>query len=46
MPYINRAKTKTDGTTAVMLRITIDGRKTVMATDSVALQTNGTRRTA
>lgn len=32
MPYINRAKTKTDGTTAVMLRITIDGRKTVMAT--------------
>lgn len=32
MPYINRAKTKADGTTAVMLRITIDGKKTVMAT--------------
>ena len=33
MPYINRAKTRTDGTTAVLLRITIDGRKTVMTTD-------------
>jgi site-specific recombinase XerD len=32
MPYINRAKTKADGTTAVMLRITIDGKKTVIAT--------------
>ena len=32
MPYINRAKTRADGTTAVMLRITIDGKKTVMAT--------------
>ena len=33
MPYINRTKTRTDGTTAVLLRITIDGRKTVMTTD-------------
>ena len=32
MPYINRAKAKTDGMTTVMLRITIDGKKTVMAT--------------
>ena len=32
MPYINRAKTRADGTTAVMLRITVDGKKTVMAT--------------
>jgi hypothetical protein len=32
MPYINKAKTRADGTTAVMLRITIDGKKTVMAT--------------
>lgn len=32
MPYINKAKTRADGTTAVMLRITNDGKKTVMAT--------------
>lgn len=30
--YINRAKVKTDGTTAVMCRITIDGKQTVLAT--------------
>ena len=33
MPYINRAKTRADGTTAILLRITIDGKKTVMTTD-------------
>jgi hypothetical protein len=31
--YINRSKVKADGTTAVMSRITIDGKKTVMTTD-------------
>ena len=31
--YINRAKVKADGTTAIMCRITIDGRSTVLATD-------------
>ncbi len=33
MPYINRAKTRADGTTAILLRITIDGKKTVMTKD-------------
>ena len=33
MPYINRAKTRADGTTAILLRITIDGKKTVMTTE-------------
>ena len=33
MPYINRAKTRADGTAAILLRITIDGKKTVMTTD-------------
>ena len=33
MPYINRAKTRADGTTAILLRITIDSKKTVMTTD-------------
>lgn len=33
MPYINRAKIRADGTTAILLRITIDGKKTVMTTD-------------
>lgn len=32
MPYINKAKTRADGRTAVMMRITIDGRKTVIST--------------
>ena len=31
--YINRAKVKTDGTTAVMCRITIDGKSTTLTTD-------------
>ena len=31
--YINRAKVKTDGTTAVMCRITIDGKNTALTTD-------------
>lgn len=31
--YINRAKVKADGTTAVMCRITIDGRSTALTTD-------------
>jgi len=35
MPYINRAKTRADGTTSVLLRITIDGKKTVMTTDFI-----------
>ena len=35
MPYINRAKTRADGTTAILLRITIDGKKTVMTTDFI-----------
>ena len=30
--YINRGKVKTDGTTAVLCRITIDGKQTVMST--------------
>lgn len=30
--YINRSKIKTDGTTAVMCRITIDGRNTAITT--------------
>ena len=30
--YINRNKVKTDGTTAVMCRITIDGKSSVIAT--------------
>ena len=33
MPYISRVKTRADGTTAVLLRITIDGKKTVVTTD-------------
>ena len=32
MPYINRAKTRADGTTAIMLRINIARKKTVIAT--------------
>ena len=32
VPYINRAKIRADDTIAVMLRITIDGTKTVMST--------------
>lgn len=32
LPYINRQKVKADGTTAIMCRITIDGKKSVIAT--------------
>ena len=32
LPYINRSKVKTDGTTAVLCRITIDGKQTVIST--------------
>ena len=32
LPYINRSKTKADGTTAVLCRITIDGKQTVIST--------------
>lgn len=32
LPYINRQKIKADGTTAIMCRITIDGKKSVIAT--------------
>ena len=31
--YINRSKVRVDGTTAIMCRITIDGKKSVFATD-------------
>ena len=30
--YINRNKIKADGTTAIMCRVTIDGKSTVLAT--------------
>lgn len=30
--YINRGKTRSDGTTSVLCRITVDGKSTVMAT--------------
>lgn len=32
MPYINRGKARADGTTAVLCRITIDGKQTVIST--------------
>lgn len=32
LPYINRSKVKADGTTAVLCRITIDGKSSTMAT--------------
>ena len=32
LPYINRSKTKADGTTAVLCRITINGKQTVIST--------------
>lgn len=32
LPYINRSKIKADGTTAVLCRITIDGKQTVIST--------------
>ncbi len=32
LPYINRSKTKADGTTAVLCRITIDGKQTAIST--------------
>ena len=32
LPYINRSKVKVDGTTAVLCRITIDGKSSTMAT--------------
>ena len=44
MPYINKAKTRADGTTAVMLRITSDGQKTDMATGIYCSQTSGIQR--
>lgn len=31
LPYINRSKVKADGTTAVLCRITIDGKQTVIS---------------
>lgn len=30
LPYINRSKIKADGTTAVLCRITIDGKQTAI----------------
>lgn len=32
LPYINRSKIKADGTTAVLCRITIDGKQTAIST--------------
>lgn len=32
LPYINRSKVKADGTTAILCRITIDGKSSTMAT--------------
>ena len=32
LPYINRNKVKADGTTAILCRITIDGKQTVIST--------------
>ena len=32
LPYINRSKVKADGTTAVLCRITVDGKSSTMAT--------------
>lgn len=32
LPYINRSKIKADGTTAVLCRITIDGKQAVIST--------------
>ena len=32
LPYINRGKARADGTTAVLCRITIDGKQTVIST--------------
>ena len=32
LPYINRSKVKADGTTAVLCRITIDGKQTAIST--------------
>ncbi|WP_251623096.1 site-specific integrase [Odoribacter lunatus] len=32
LPYINRSKVKADGTTAVLCRITVDGKQTVVST--------------
>ena len=32
LPYINRSKVKADGTTAILCRITIDGKQTAIST--------------
>ncbi len=40
--YINRGKIKADGTTAVMCRITIDGRNTAITTGYAASRKTGT----
>ena len=32
LPYINRSKVRADGTTAVLCRITIDGKQTAIST--------------
>jgi hypothetical protein len=40
--YINRAKVKTDGTTAVLCRISIDGKQAVVTTGIYASPESGT----
>ena len=42
LPYINRSKVRADGTTAVLCRITIDGKQTAIAQVSIAAPKTGT----
>ena len=42
LPYINRSKVKADGTTAVLCRITIDGKQTVISPGFIADRKTGT----
>ena len=44
--YINRNKIKADGTTAIMCRVTIDGKTAVLATGLYCIPMNGTARKA
>mgnify|MGYP002226939433 CR=1 FL=1 len=44
LPYINRSKVKADGTTAILCRITIDGKQTAISTGIYCDRKNGTAR--
>ena len=44
LPYINRSKVKADGTTAILCRITIDGKQTAISTGIYCRPENGTAR--